>query len=133
MHVSRTFARQAAEVPHARHYVAAVLEQAGLETTDEVLLVTSELVSNAVVHGAGRIELHLTLDGDLVHLEVCDEGARVPSLTAMPAPDATGGRGLPLVDRMSRAWGTGLDARGRTRVWADLAAPLLRRRHGAHV
>jgi anti-sigma regulatory factor (Ser/Thr protein kinase) len=46
----------------------------GCERTDELSLVVTELVSNAVVHGQGAIKLAVRVDGDRVQGEVIDEG-----------------------------------------------------------
>ena len=125
MHLIRTFGREAAEVSRARRFVADALERSGREATDDVMLVTSELVSNAVVHGDDPVEVHVELDEDRVHLEVHDAGSARVDLAGMPTTRAHGGRGLPLVAAVTRAFGTGLDHRGYTTVWADLAVPPL--------
>ena len=87
------------------------------------MLVTSELVSNAVIHGADPVELHLALDDERLHLEVVDAGGVVLDPHPMPDPLALGGRGLPLVEALTQAWGSERDDRGRTLVWADLSTP----------
>lgn len=127
MQVIRRFSRDAAEVPRARRFVADTLERSGRQATDEVMLVTSELVSNAVRHGRDPVELHLQLDADdRLHLEVVDAGGVAPQApAAMPAVEAEGGRGLPLVAALSESWGSAVDARGHTAVWADLPVPSL--------
>jgi anti-sigma regulatory factor (Ser/Thr protein kinase) len=130
MQVIRRFSRDAAEVPRARRFVADALERSGRQATDEVMLVTSELVSNAVRHGRDPVELHLELDtdGDRLHLEVIDAGGVAPQApSAMPEVEAEGGRGLPLVAALSESWGSAVDAHGHTAVWADLPAPSLER------
>jgi anti-sigma regulatory factor (Ser/Thr protein kinase) len=128
MQVIQRFSRDAAEVPRARRFVADTLERSGREATDDVMLVTSELVSNAVRHGREPVELHLELDPeyDRLHLEVIDGGGVAPQASsAMPAVEAEGGRGLPLVAALSESWGSAVDGRGHTAVWADLPVPSL--------
>ncbi len=123
MSVSRRFPREIPEVPRARHFVADVLAEEDAAPTDAVLLVTSELVTNAIRHGAGQVELRVDLDGDQVRLEVLDGGhARLPQPEGPPPTDAVGGRGLHLVSTVADRWGTGFDADGRTLVWAELPA-----------
>jgi anti-sigma regulatory factor (Ser/Thr protein kinase) len=124
MTVSRTFLPEASEVARARRFVSQVLERSRRKVTDEVLLVTSELVTNAILHGRGEIALAVDLDGEDIHLSVRDEGQGAP-IQPRPMPDAfsTGGRGLPLVTALSRTWGSQLDDQGHTIVWADLPAP----------
>ena len=127
MHLIRTFERKAAEVSRARRFVADALERAGREPPDEVMLVTSELVSNAVIHGADPVEVHLQLVDDALHLEVHDAGGAEIDVPSMPGNGALGGRGLPLVAALARSCGSRLDNRGHTTVWAELPAPAVGR------
>jgi anti-sigma regulatory factor (Ser/Thr protein kinase) len=101
--------------------VADALSEAGLSATDEVLLVVSELATNAVRHGAGDMEVRVVPGIDQVRVEVLDDGgAAVPEPPGAPPIAGVGGRGLHLVRAMSQAWGTGFDAAGRTLVWAEV-------------
>lgn len=122
MRTTKRFSRDVAEIPRSRHFVAEVLERAGVPATDAVLLVASELITNAVRHGAGTVELRVLVEPDCVRLEVLDEGSvvvRAPSQS--PSPSALGGRGLLLVEGVSQRWGSQVDASGRTLVWAELS------------
>ncbi|NEY35309.1 ATP-binding protein [Streptomyces sp. PRKS01-65] len=91
------------------------------DTCDTAALVVSELVTNAIVHTAGRrvvCELH---DGDdLVRIAVRDEGcgAGRPE-AARRRPEDEHGRGLLLVDALSHAWGAQEHGPGLL-VWAEL-------------
>jgi len=110
------------EIPRSRRFVVDVLRESGAEASDEVLLVASELVTNAVRHGEGEVELRVGVDGDCVRIEVLDDGhAAVAVPEREPAPMSIGGRGLILVRQVARRWGTGFDRTGRTLVWAELA------------
>lgn len=82
-------------------------------------MVVSELVNNAVLHGAGDITLLVALRGDVLYVEVTeDEGGHVPTLRPESVTDP-GGRGLRIVDALARTWGA--HARdGMTRVWAEV-------------
>ncbi len=86
-------------------------------------LAVSELVSNALVHGAGSIQVGLLSDGDQIRLEVTDEG-RTPE-PPRPAEgtdtDGAGGWGLRIVDELADRWGSVSDAE-RTRVWVIMEA-----------
>ncbi|UXY22555.1 ATP-binding protein [Streptomyces cynarae] len=93
-------------------------------TTDNAVLVTSELVTNAVKHSAGdRIVCRILTDGHRLRIEVEDEnrGGTLPT-RRRPGPDDQGGRGLMLVGMLSGDWGVrdAPDGSGRI-VWADLA------------
>jgi anti-sigma regulatory factor (Ser/Thr protein kinase) len=73
------------------------------EFVTDVELVVSELVTNAVTHGAGEITLTVTLVRDGVTLSVLDEGGGRPRLREVGA--GTGhGRGLALVARLADQW-----------------------------
>ena len=94
------------------------LERSALE---DVKLLVSELVTNAVRHprAKGPIELAVEVGRRCVRVEVTDPGAGFdrPKVSAPPA-DALGGRGLLIVDRLASRWGV---APGRqTRVWFEL-------------
>lgn len=81
-------------------------EPALLDTTvvDRAILLANELVTNAVVHARTDLRLRLELRGDWLHIAVRDGGPRL--LRVLEAdPDAPGGRGLWLVERLARAWG----------------------------
>jgi anti-sigma regulatory factor (Ser/Thr protein kinase) len=124
MRTVRRFRRDIPEIPRSRRFVADVLAHSGQDVNpDAVLLVASELITNAVRHGAGDVELRVDVDGDVVRLEVLDDGhvkVEVPQHAAPPT--AIGGRGLQLVRDVSRRWGSGFDPTGRTLVWAELVS-----------
>lgn len=123
MRTTRRFRREIPEIPRCRRFVAQVLEAHGTCADDDVLLVASELVTNAVRHGAGFAELSVEMDGEDVRIEVVDGGhAELHLPRPVPPPSAVGGRGLLLVRDVSRRWGAGFDAQGRTLVWAELRA-----------
>jgi anti-sigma regulatory factor (Ser/Thr protein kinase) len=87
---------------------------------DDVALIVSELISNAVRHGAGAIELRMTVDDGVLHGEVIDEGPGFETELREQGADEIGGRGLPLVARLSREWGV-FD--GSSHVWFELDRP----------
>jgi anti-sigma regulatory factor (Ser/Thr protein kinase) len=97
--------------PHAaveaRRFVAARLE--AWDLTDEcppILLGVSELVTNALVHGAGRIIVRVALAGAVVRVEVCDEGSGTAELRPIVTDGGrVGGWGLRIVDNVADAWG----------------------------
>jgi serine/threonine-protein kinase RsbW len=121
--MTRRFPRAIPEIPRSRRFVADVLRSSGAAASDAILLVASELVTNAVQHGTGEVELRIDLDGPDLRLEVLDDGHATVALPPVnPATSAVGGRGLHLVRSVSRRWGAGFDAGGRTLVWAELSA-----------
>lgn len=80
-------------------------------------LLVSELVTNAVVHGRGRIELHAQLDRDRLLVEVIDEGPRFVPPVRGRDPNAAGGHGLHIVEQESSRWGIREAGAG---VWFEL-------------
>jgi anti-sigma regulatory factor (Ser/Thr protein kinase) len=91
--------------------------------TDLMLLVT-ELVTNAVRHGGDRGDLPIRLevarnDGH-VHVQVEDPGNTFMPPPAILSGDSAGGWGLFLVDQVAERWGVSPASQG-TRVWFELA------------
>jgi anti-sigma regulatory factor (Ser/Thr protein kinase) len=89
--------------------------------TDDVLLVLSELVTNAVLHAGDAQSVGLVLYDDRVRVEVADRSRAAPSPSGY-GPDAHTGRGLALVRSMTIDWGVAHQAQGKV-VWADVPLP----------
>lgn len=82
---------------------------------DTAVLLISELVTNAVLHGTGEIRLTIHIQGDDARFSVRDEGGGTPVVRPDPGPD--GGWGLRLVGELASRWGV---LQGRTQVWFEL-------------
>lgn len=86
---------------------------------DDAELITSELVTNAIEHGNGLVELHLSAMADRVRISVLDgDPSRVPTV-AGDRGLSVGGRGLALVEKLASAWGYEIGEQGKE-VWAEL-------------
>jgi anti-sigma regulatory factor (Ser/Thr protein kinase) len=112
----------------ARRFVGDVLRSHGLGTGDLVeaaVLLTSELVTNAVLHTGGTINVDVDLDLTAVRVEVGDTSAEEP-VPRDPTTEATSGRGLHLVEAMARAWGVEQQRNDGKVVWFELDVPSLR-------
>ncbi|MGW7721698.1 ATP-binding protein, partial [Streptomyces chartreusis] len=110
-------------VGHARRFTRRTLRAWGVpqRDADTVLLVVSELVTNALVHTDGRVRLDLTLVNHRVRVAVADASPRTPVKPTSLSWEATGGRGILLVEAMSAAWGT-VPVSGGKQVWSEIAA-----------
>lgn len=109
---------------HARRILNEALAEWGYgHIEDAADLIVSELVTNAVLHGAEPAQLTIYTDpgadGGLLFLEVDDAGDHTPELRAASADDESG-RGLVLVKALSTDWGVEEIEDGK-RVWASIA------------
>jgi anti-sigma regulatory factor (Ser/Thr protein kinase) len=99
--------------------------QVDLSVVKTVELLVSETVTNAVTHGTGSdvetIDVEGRLSADRLRLEVTNAGPAFDHVAELPPATEPGGRGLFLVDALSRAWGR-RHAAGVTSVWFEVAA-----------
>ncbi|MFF8289539.1 SpoIIE family protein phosphatase [Streptomyces sp. NPDC016309] len=108
-------------VMHARRFAARTLRGWGVaEEVDMALLVVSELVTNAIAHTQGEVRLDLTLAGDRLRIAVNDASPRTPVKSPSVDWEATGGRGLMLVEALSTSWGS-VPLSGGKQVWCEVA------------
>ena len=112
----------------ARRRLVSDLIEAGIygSTVSDAALVVSELLSNALRHATplpgSSLRVAWRLDSDSVRVSVSDGGGATRPELGEPTQGATGGRGLRIVARLSRRWGTGHDEDGVT-VWAEVELP----------
>lgn len=118
--VVRRLPAQPMSVPLARSWAEGWLAGSEVPTDrrDLVLLLVSEMVTNAVQQGDGPVRVTLGASTASLRVEVFDPGHRLPVL-GTSALDATGGRGLQLVDALCDAWGVEEALDGKT-VWATV-------------
>ena len=110
----------------ARAFVGEHLAAVPPDVRSDVVLLTSELVTNVVIHGATPAHLHLVADGHAVRVLVHDSGAGTP--VTQPA-DVDGvrstGRGLVIVAAVARSWGVDeSDSSAGKDVWFDVELQL---------
>lgn len=115
------FPVSAAGVRRARVAVSEALRGRVPEpTVDDVALITSELVTNAVRHsgteGDGQVDVRLERKDRHVVLQVIDHGPGFEP--ADPVPREESGWGLLLVDRISERWGVRTGEA--SSVWAEI-------------
>lgn len=104
----------------ARELARHTLEVWGLGTlSDTVLVIVSELVTNAVVHTAGLVWLEIERRRGAVRVTVMDHDPRLPKPRRVPL-ESVSGRGLLLVEALAQSWGTCTGEAGKA-VWADIS------------
>ncbi len=105
-----------------RAFVADALRRWKLDALIETAaLLTSELVTNAVVHARSTSTLSMRQNGSKIRVELLDRGhGRVALRSATPGAIG-GGRGLFIVEQLADAWGSADTATG-TKVWFELTA-----------
>lgn len=117
---STVFPSVAPSAASARRFVAAALRRWGCpdDFIELVLLLTSELVTNAYRHAGTETRVSVRLDDDCTRVEVRDVGRGEPELRPLDT-DRVDGRGLQIVDALADRWGYHSNAGG-TAVWFEL-------------
>ncbi|MFI9822932.1 ATP-binding protein [Streptomyces sp. NPDC052013] len=127
------FEEQSGVVPLARDFTRQALYAWGWlpaatadqrAAAEDVLLVVSELVTNACLHADGPEQLTLTCDNKVIRLEVTDRGTGQPAPRTPHRAGRPGGHGMFIVQRLCLDWGVVRTpgTTGKT-VWAELGAP----------
>lgn len=84
------------------------------EQAERAMLLTSELVTNAVVHAHSECTVRLVMQPATLRVEVADTDPTPPHVTVPRGPD--GGYGLRLVEALAGDWGVDVVPTGKT-VW----------------
>ncbi|MFL6054144.1 MAG: SpoIIE family protein phosphatase [Actinoallomurus sp.] len=108
-----TFPPEVASVAAARRFVGETLRGWGVDDVDDAMLLTSELVTNAIVHAGTEVEVVCEVVGGQVRVEVHDrhQARRVP----VPG-DQVSGRGLLFPETLATSWGVTYGSGGK-HVW----------------
>jgi anti-sigma regulatory factor (Ser/Thr protein kinase) len=118
--ISVELANAAKSVPLARSVVIEFLRRNGSDGVEDVAsLLTSELVTNAVVHGATAVGLRATLSDHRLRVEATDSSPKLPVIRRAGA-SATDGRGLVVLASLATEWGYEMRPAGKA-VWFELA------------
>jgi anti-sigma regulatory factor (Ser/Thr protein kinase) len=104
-----------------RHRIDAALAKFDADVVGDILVVATELVTNAYLHGRSpvRFELFAPHSGAPLRMEVGDAGPGTPH-TEHPGVTTFHGRGLLLVGKLAASWGVIRTADSKT-VWAEFA------------
>lgn len=120
--VTMTLPPRPESISTARAALKPLLTHCPFHSVEAVLLVTSELVTNAIRHARTTLRLEVRATDQSVTVVVTDERPMKQPQLRPPLADplAPDGRGLVLVDRLSDAWGFTSDGSTK-RVWAEMA------------
>ncbi len=89
------------------------------DLVDDAELITSELVTNAIAHGGGVVELRLVALPNSIRISVLDHDPNAIPQVSGERGLQVGGRGLSIVAQVASDWGYELTADGKE-VWAEL-------------
>jgi anti-sigma regulatory factor (Ser/Thr protein kinase) len=120
-----TLSAEATSASMAREFVSGHLLRHGLaHLVEDLRLVVSELVTNAIVHAQTRFSVILRRVGPSVVLTVQDRSTSAPRMVGGTEGNRMdlGGRGLLLVDALSHDWGVKIGAGRSKAVWAAFSA-----------
>ncbi|MFD7548125.1 SpoIIE family protein phosphatase [Streptomyces sp. NPDC059816] len=115
-------------VATARSFVRDTLQGWGFtDVIDDAVVLTSELVTNAVIHAGTSAEVQCLRSGDTVRIEVSDRypEREIPlqqAHAALRSPDREGGRGLQLCAALAGRWGVEYTPTHK-RVWFQMELP----------
>lgn len=108
-------------VSAARIFVEDAVARSGARSRrDDAGLMTSELVTNAVLYARSPLEVFVSPGERAVRVGVRDDSPRLPRLMD-GIGESMAGRGLHIVDSLADAWGAEPGAEGGKTVWFELA------------
>lgn len=130
---SLRLAEASGAVPRARDFTRQALQDWGWlpaatgdqrAAAEDVLLVVSELITNACLHADGPEELRIGAGAKVLRVEIVDLGTGAPSPRTPHRVGRPGGHGMFIVQRLCLDWGVvrSPEGTGKT-VWAELPAP----------
>lgn len=121
MHGSIELSPEPRAASEARHFVFdAVSPLVGEEVAEMAMLLTSELVTNVIVHARTPMRLDVDLTDEALRVAVVDAVPRQPALRRAHDARLTG-RGMNLVEALSAQWGVEPSPPGK-KVWFELTA-----------
>ncbi|WP_327389075.1 ATP-binding protein [Streptomyces sp. NBC_01207] len=133
---SRSFpiAAERQAVPEARRLVLAVVRgwdlQLTSETLEELALLCSEIIANAVRHTTGPSTVTVLWTGSRLRVEVTDTAPGLPAPRGCTL-NAESGRGLMLIAAIATDWGTTPTPTGKA-VWFEITPSATEDRNGQH-
>ena len=108
-------------IRQARVLVGRSIDGVPSDVRDTAVLLTSEIVTNAVLHGGGNFTLWVEVRADRLRVSVVDDNPRPPEVLRV-GTEREHGRGMAIVASEASAWGAHLDGHKKT-VWFELTVP----------
>ena len=115
MAVEATFEPSPDQVRLARRFV---VTHVPAPLADDAAIVASELVANAIEHAATPVTVIIDVGPGRTRVEVSDSSSILPAVRDLLS-DGERGRGLHLVERLTREWGVASSDHGKT-VWFEI-------------
>ena len=116
---ARSFNPTIGAIRAARAFVVDQLREWGHDTVVEnAKLVTSELVTNSLVHANSAFDVSISSADGVVTVAVCD-ASQASAVRSTPSSTATSGRGLMIVAALAHRWDSEISRDGK-KVWAEL-------------
>lgn len=111
----------------ARQFVrTSLLRDRWAGDVEAAVLLSSELVANALGHAHSPCFLALRIEGTRLRVEASDADPD-PPVVGQPGPDSAHGRGLLLLDALASAWGSRIEAATGKTIWFELSVHAGRR------
>lgn len=109
-------------VASARRFVRDVLmsRQVPDRVVDTVELLTSEVVTNAIIHGRSGPQLAVEIGEHVIRVAVHDLSPEIP-VRQFDRIDGVSGRGVVIVEELASAWGVERTQSGAKHVWFEVA------------
>lgn len=118
---TRIFDGLPAEIRNVRDFVGELVD--GCPLADDVVLLSSELATNAVLHSAsgadGTFCLSVLAESGLIRVEVHDLGSTTTPTVRRPCQPDESGAGLSIVEMIADRWGSHGGQCGRV-VWFEM-------------
>src|SRR3954447_10394179 len=104
----------------ARRFVCENLQRWGATPSPDVALLTSEVVTNAVVHAGGEVDVRVRRDGACALVEVRDHSPEPPEVLPLDHRRQSG-NGMRIVNALARDWGVSEIHDDGKIVWFEIA------------
>lgn len=107
----------------ARAFIRCAVELLGASASEDVLLLTSEAVTNSVVHSSTEaVGVSLWRCDGVVHVSVTDNDPHEPEIQPED-PSRAGGFGMRLIDLLAADWGIARTGEDGKCVWFEVPVP----------